>query len=540
VSHIVSNKWYEGIDGDEGTEAEKLVKAAARLIRAEIREKQYDMESYPPISSAAADKECVPSLLKLFMECIVTDKLKQNAIAQAIVQASRPRSAILPILFGLGVDLDAHGSANLIREVSRLGFCISYDEVVRFKQSATVRNQSPLFAGQEPKPIFVQYAADNVDCNLRTLDGKGTVHALGIISASVFAHGQFSDIADKIPRVATRLTARVVSQSDAVAISPFNKNPGCSLAYFVFQSVHSLHRPITLPSVCNVDLLWNAGFAVREAARPNWSGYMQSTCHGEHPSVSSVRFLPIINLKPTDESCIYTAFLFIQKQAESLQVCTPCVTFDQQLYVKAVDIVIAEKLNVVVKLGGFHTILSFLGSIGFFMRGSGLEEVLGVIYGPNVIEHVLSGKDYQRAIRGHFLVHAALTKLLVDVITNDNPVKTSETVVLQNVENSDSYIMEDDELKSLSDLYTSVFSRKIYFGNKLNNATNNLCEDVLESSCMKVFETKLSSLKQNLSEHCRTSRLWILYMRCVDILKMFLMAERTGNWLLHLDSLYKM
>jgi hypothetical protein len=303
--------------------------------------------------------------------------------------------------------------------------------------------------------------------------------------------------------------------------------------------VHSLHRPITLPSVCNVDLLWNAGFAVKEAVRPNWSGYMQSTCHGEHPSVSSVRFLPIINLKPTDESCIYTALLFIQKQAESLKVCTPCVTFDQQLYVKAVDIVLAEKLNVVVKLGGFHIILSFLGSIGFFMRGSGLEEVLGVIYGPNVIEHVLSGKDYQRAIRGHFLVHAALTKLLVDVITNDDPVTTSEIIVLQNVENSDSYIMEEDELKNLSDLYTSVFSRKIYFGKNLNNATSNLCEEVLESSCLKVFETKLSSLKQNLSEQCRTSRLWILYMRCVDILKMFLMAERTGNWLLHLTVYIK-
>jgi hypothetical protein len=197
-------------------------------------------------------------------------------------------------------------------------------------------------------------------------------------------------------------------------------------------------------------------------------------------------------------------------------------------------------LNIVVKLGGFHIILSFLGSIGFFMRGSGLEEVLGVIYGPNVIEHVLSGKDYQRAIRGHFLVHAALTKLLVDVITKDDPVTTSEIIVLQNVENSDSCIMEEDELKNLSDLYTSVFSRKIYFGKNLNNATSNLCEEVLESSCLKVFETKLSSLKQNLTEQCRTSRLWILYMRCVDILEMFLMAERTGNWLLHLHSLYKM
>jgi hypothetical protein len=31
-SHTVSNKWYEGLDGDEGNEAEELVKAASRLI----------------------------------------------------------------------------------------------------------------------------------------------------------------------------------------------------------------------------------------------------------------------------------------------------------------------------------------------------------------------------------------------------------------------------------------------------------------------------------------------------------------------------
>jgi hypothetical protein len=66
--------------------------------------------------------------------------------------------------------------------------------------------------------------------------------------------------------------------------------------------------------------------------------------------------------------------MFIQKQTELLQVCTPCVIFYQQPYVKAVDIVLAEKLDVVVKLSGFHIIFNFLESIGSLMRGSGLEE----------------------------------------------------------------------------------------------------------------------------------------------------------------------
>jgi chaperonin GroEL (HSP60 family) len=48
------------------------------------------------------------------------------------------------------------------------------------------------------------------------LDGKGSVHALGIISASVFPHGKFPDIADKILRDTTTLTVRDVCKSDVL------------------------------------------------------------------------------------------------------------------------------------------------------------------------------------------------------------------------------------------------------------------------------------------------------------------------------------
>ena len=60
--------------------------------------------------------------------------------------------------------------------------------------------------------------------------------------------------------------------------------------------------------------------------------------------------------------------------------------------------------------------MSFLGSIGHFMKGSGLEEVLGLMFGSNTIPHVLTGKAYARSVRGHFLVHAGLNELLFDYL----------------------------------------------------------------------------------------------------------------------------
>ena len=96
-------------------------------------------------------------------------------------------------------------------------------------------------------------------------------------------------------------------------------------------------------------------------------------------------------------------------QTRKLCLPTPCVTFDQPLYIKAVDVVAASDLDVVCRLGTFHTIMSFLGSIAYLMHASALEEVLSVMYGSNTVQHVLSGKAHARALRVHFLVHGALT-----------------------------------------------------------------------------------------------------------------------------------
>ena len=81
---------------------------------------------------------------------------------------------------------------------------------------------------------------------------------------------------------------------------------------------------------------------------------------------------------------------------------TPCITFDQPLWLKATEIIQAKSLQIVCRLGGFHTMMSFLGSLGTMMRGSGLSECSEMIYGANAVKHILTGKAIVRALRGHF------------------------------------------------------------------------------------------------------------------------------------------
>ena len=89
---------------------------------------------------------------------------------------------------------------------------------------------------------------------------------------------------------------------------------------------------VILPSN-DIDNLCQASWYFRNSSnyRPNWSGFMQNISKGEYPDQSKIRYLPIIDLNPTKEKCIYSTLLFIQEQAKKLNIVAPCLTFDKPL-----------------------------------------------------------------------------------------------------------------------------------------------------------------------------------------------------------------
>ena len=102
-----------------------------------------------------------------------------------------------------------------------------------------------------------------------------------------------------------------------------------------------------------------------------------------------------------------------------MNISRPCVTFDQPLWYKASGIIAKKKLNIICRLGGFHTLMSFLGAVGDMMSGSGIEELLELVYATNSIGHMMSGKAFSRAIRGHFLVDSCLNNILIKKIVKE-------------------------------------------------------------------------------------------------------------------------
>lgn len=401
------------------------MKTAAKLITSDIKNLDASNTNYPcsgEMSSVDQALEFIPNLLQVFLKNIFVGKdisLKLASIGQAIIQAARPKAVIAPLQLGLGVQMHHHfASKFLIDSLSSHGFCSPYTVVQKYERSAAV-NQGTDIPGYAPD-IFIHHVADNVDHNTRTLDGSGTFHGMGII-ATMTPGIQCRKI---VPR--KQVTVEEIAAAGHIDVCVY-KGPSADNVQLLYKELKDLK---VTDATANLDLLCKISLPLFHSPRPGWSGTMQRVCDGQYPGKSSVLFLPMIDLDPTDMTCIYSTLLFVSKQAKRYGF-TPILTFDQPLWWKALNIIQNEPSgsdlkSIVLRLGGFHIEMSFLGCIGHLMAGSGLQELLELVYAKNAVIHMLSGKAVSRAIRGHFLVDGALNAMLASKTFNvPLPVKST-------------------------------------------------------------------------------------------------------------------
>ena len=189
----------------------------------------------------------------------------------------------------------------------------------------------------------------------------------------------------------------------------------------LLRTLSSLSAKPTKLVVLRIDYLWYSAAIFQNFAeygpRPYWIGYIELSYRGiDHSLSSQMTLLSFIDLSPIDESCIFSTSLHVIKQARKFAIVTPCVTFDQPLLMKAVEIIRTEHLKIVTSLGGFLSLTSFVSSIGMVMEGFGLVKLLDSIYAPNSVLHLLSGKAIERVLEDHFLADTPLKIMLFSPI----------------------------------------------------------------------------------------------------------------------------
>ena len=432
------------------------------------------------------------------------------------MQAARPCVLLAPLQVALGVQLHHHfASRFLIDSLNFHGFCCSYTEVQNFEKNSTLSlgTDIPSFTPSQ----FVQYIADNVDHNIQTLDGNDTFHGMGMIAAVTPGFKRSN------PIIRVKVTAKDIASVGHVPIQ-YHREESLGMTAVVYGKLHDMKAS---DPTAHLDILWKTSL-IFVSPRPAWSGMMQLVHCRNHPGISSVMFFPLIDMNPSDMTCVYSTQKYIREHARRHSV-TPIITFDQPLWWKALMIIVIEPEgsdlnNIVLRLGGFHMEMSFLGCIGHLMGASGLQDSLELIYAPTAVIHMLTGKAIARAV-GHLIVDAALNALIL-ARTWNVPLPTSEDEPIEEVE-TPSKTCNNPDLDEAALLYNQLV--------QLSISADQVCQSDVVTRIDVGLQREIESLKSS-----RTSALWLQYMNMIDVLRKFIRAERTGNWELHLQALSEM
>lgn len=177
---LLNEEWQK----DKTDDRAKIVIAAAKIIKEDIRGMVCNLQEYPNLDQIkTGGTEIFPeSLNSFFYELVLRDKknlaaykTKVAAMQNFIVSLVRVRSFVSPTMFGLGTLLHRkYGSKNLIDILSTLGVSVSYSECLNFESSAIINVKENISADS-----FLQFVFDNADVNTRTIDGHGTFHSMG-------------------------------------------------------------------------------------------------------------------------------------------------------------------------------------------------------------------------------------------------------------------------------------------------------------------------------------------------------------------------
>ena len=139
---------------------------------------------------------------------------------------------------------------------------------------------------------------------------------------------------------------------------------------------------------------------------PAWTGFNIKLRQEDVPRESSIGYCQVIDASPTEIPTVYTLLQKSLQIADQLGQQNVIIVFDQAIYAKALEVIWQNQemfQRLVVRMGSFHTICSFLAAIGKRFGDAGLGDIVteSGIVGSGSVAAVLEGRHYNRALRTH-------------------------------------------------------------------------------------------------------------------------------------------
>ena len=162
------------------------------------------------------------------------------------------------------------------------------------------------------------------------------------------------------------------------------------------------------------------------------------------------------------------------------------------------------------------------------MVGSGLQSILELIYAEHTVPHMLSGKSYSRATRGHRITAGALSAVLM--------LKIHDIEIDVDIDNNDfqeqfhNAMSNNHCLLTLTNFLDDLLAEKV------------TCNNISLQEYMISVSLRLREFEELHTENKTLSlKLWLMYMEIsISMVCKFIKAQRTGNWLLHLQAVSEM
>jgi hypothetical protein len=454
------------------------------------------------------------------------------SISQDIIYVSSKGRKLTPKHIGLGTTIHhATRSKYLVDLVHAAGHCVSYEcvqkidtsiaksELERYKSNNNVVVPPNLVHGD-----FIQFAADNINILEETLDGKGQFNGT---QCAAFQIGDREPIPSTVTTSIGKdrfLKTSIPSDFHELLSSGYQSSkrpsPVLPLVDLDWYKVNNSNEVI-FDSKCK-DLAWvqcrltNAS----DQVIPAWTGFNQVVSNVES-AVVKVGYMPIIPAPADDMDTVYTILSRCKYISESLGQQYTIITFDQALYCRAKEIVWLKEDEfdkTIIRLGGFHTAMNFMRAIGEHLESSGLKDIWveSGVFGENTAGHMMDGKAYNKAVRGHKLAVEALWRILWDRFLKWADENNKEI---------------DSEVQLLADQITLAF----------RNRNMQLAEAEYER-LVAVNHEVLGTIEQFEKDQMSkpTFKYWRNYMDMVSILLGFIRAEREGQWDLYLSLFARM
>ena len=387
-------------------------------LRNELREcKGVTTSCWPPDSqdlTLASALESIPSKIFNFISWLVgyseepvqnekvnlelKDACKVASICQDLIYASGRGKVATHKSLALGMAVrQITGSVGLLRILHGLGHCASADTVYKHDSALTVsiiNGENDSFLPRNiVNDVFTCLVWDNNDFREETPSGKGTTHVTNGIAIQR-NHGT-QDLRQK---AAVSKKIRTVAAPPVDILPYFSKckgepalqstNPDITFNSPVDQQEQIVGRKLDFIHVlCKKVSDGKSEFSQEmKGVLPSWTGFNTQLFMENTKELSNIGYLPVIDAPVTELSTVFT--LLNKSMAIANKLCLPeiVLVMDEAVYAKAQVIRWRneEIMNkVVIRLGAFHTVMSYCSGISKIFKDAGLQVsvILNTLFG---------------------------------------------------------------------------------------------------------------------------------------------------------------